>query len=33
MNNPIKTCGMPSEYDIKNVVLKFQELIFGLNNV
>ena len=26
-------CALPSDYDIKNVVLKFQKLVFGLNNV
>ena len=32
MNTPIKTCCLPSEYNINNVVLKFQELVFGTKN-
>lgn len=32
MSSSINTCDFPFEYDIKNVVLKFQELVFGLDN-
>ena len=33
MNKAANVCDLPSEYDIKNVALKFQELIFGINDV
>ena len=32
-NKTLNACILPPDYDIKNVVLKFQELIFGLYNV
>ena len=31
-NKAIDACNLPPEYDIKNVVLKFQELVFRLND-
>lgn len=33
MNKITTACLLPSEYEVKNVVLKFQELIFGMQNV
>ena len=32
MKKITNVCSLPSEYDIKNVVLKFREFIFGLND-